>query len=132
MGPNSANKNNITPGASTLDVGMWDGATVYDIDSDGYAELIVRIADEVVFGDGKKYSNGTTNGLAIAVLDGRTGALKYSAETPKDYIGIGPLVCMMEIAYLDGKTPSVVTWLKNRNADKSFNSMMVAYKVQNG
>ena len=132
MGPNSANKNNISPGASTLDVGMWDGATVYDIDSDGYAELIVRIADGVVFGDGKKYSNSTTNGQAIAVLDGRTGSLKYSAETPKDYINIGPLACMMEIGYLDGKTPSIICWLKNRNANKSFNSLMVAYKVQNG
>ena len=132
MGPNSANKNNISPGASTLDVGMWDGATVYDIDSDGYAELIVRIADGVVFGDGKKYSNSTTNGQAIAVLDGRTGALKYSVETPKDYINIGPLACMMEIGYLDGKTPSIICWFKNRNANKSFNSLMVAYKVQNG
>lgn len=132
LGPNSSNKNNISPGASTLDVGMWDGATVYDIDGDGYAEVMVRIADGTVFGDGKKYSNSTANAQAIAVLDGRTGALKYSAPTPTDYIKIGPLAAMMEIGYLDGKTPSLICWLKNRNADKSFNSMTVAYHMENG
>lgn len=132
LGPNSANKNNITPGASTLDVGMWDGATVYDIDSDGYAEVIVRIADGVTFGDGKKFSLSGTNAQVVAVLDGRTGALKATAPVPNDYIKIGPMAAMMEIGYLDGVNPSVVCWFKNRNADKSFNSLMVAYGYQNG
>ncbi len=132
LGANSENKNNISPGASTIDVGMWDGATVYDIDCDGYAEVIVRVADGVTFGDGKKYSNSTTNGQAIAVLNGRTGALKYSAAVPNDYISVGPLAAMMEIGYLDGKTPSLICWMKNRNSDKSFNSLMVAYHVTNG
>lgn len=132
MGPNSANKNNISPGASTIDVGMWDGATVYDIDSDGFAELIIRIADGTVFGDGKTYTNSITNGQAIAVLDGRTGALKTSAAVPNDFISVGPLACMMQIAYLNGVTPSLICWMKNRNADKSFNSLMVAYQIQNG
>lgn len=132
MGPNSANKNNITPGASTLDVGMWDGATVYDIDSDGYAEVIVRIADGVTFGDGKKFSLSGTNAQVVAVLDGRTGALKATAPVPNDYISIGPMAAMMEIGYLDGVNPSVVCWFKNRNANKSFNSLMVAYGYQNG
>ncbi len=132
LGPNSANKNNISPGASTLDVGMWDGATVYDIDSDGYAEVIVRIADGVTFGDGKKFSLSGTNAQAIAVLDGRTGALKATAPVPNDYIKIGPMAAMMEIGYLDGVNPSVVCWFKNRNADKTFNSLMVAYGYKDG
>ena len=132
LGANSENKNNISPGASTIDVGMWDGATVYDIDMDGYAEVIVRIADGVTFGDGKKFSLSGTNAQAMAVLDGRTGALKSYATLPTDYNKIGPLASMVEIGYLDGKTPSLVTWLKNRNADKSFNSMMVAYQMKNG
>lgn len=132
LGPNSTNKNNISPGASTLDVGMWDGATVYDIDSDGYAEVIVRIADGVTFGDGKKFSLSGTNAQAIAVLDGRTGALKATAPVPNDYIKIGPMAAMMEIGYLDGVNPSVVCWFKNRNADKTFNSLMVAYGYKDG
>ncbi len=83
LGVNSENKNNISPGASTIDVGMWDGATVYDIDSDGSAEVMVRIADGVTFGDGTKFSNQSGgNGQAIAVLDGMTGALKASVDLP--------------------------------------------------
>ena len=132
LGANSENKNNISPGASTIDVGMWDGATVYDIDSDGYAELILRIADGVKFGDGNVYQNAVANAQAIAIIDGRTGKLKATADVPKDYIKIGPMATMMEIGYLDGKNPSVVCWFKNRNANKSFNSLMVAYGYQNG
>lgn len=66
MGYNSTDRYQIEPGASTIDVGMWDGATVYDIDCDGYAEVMVRIADGVTFGDGQVYSNSVTNGQAIA------------------------------------------------------------------
>lgn len=39
MGPNSENQNNIEPGSSALNVGHWDGITVYDFDSDGKAEV---------------------------------------------------------------------------------------------
>ena len=132
LGVNSENKNNISPGASTIDVGMWDGATVYDIDSDGYAELLLRIADGVVFGDGKKFSLSGTNAQAIAVIDGRTGALKSYVKMPTDFINVGPMAAMMEVGYLDGKTPSLVCWFKNRNTDKTFNSLMVAYHVDDG
>lgn len=38
---------------------------------------------------------------------------------------------MMEIGYLDGETPSLICWLKNRNDDKSFNSINVAYNYGN-
>lgn len=131
MGPNSVNRYQIEPGASTIDVGMWDGATVYDIDCDGYAEVMVRIADGVVFGDGTTYSNSVTNGQAIAVVDGMTGAMQDNAPVPDDMINAGPKACMMEIGYLDGVKPSLVCWLKNRNDDKSFNSYNVAYTYEN-
>lgn len=42
------------------------------------------------------------------------------------------MACMMEIGYLDGVNPALVCWLKNRNADKSFNSLMVAYGYAGG
>lgn len=132
MGVNSENKNNITPGASTIDVGMWDGATVYDIDSDGRAEVMIRVADGTILGNGQTFSLSGGNAQAIVILDGQTGALKYSIGIQNKYIDRGPLACMMQIGYLDGTTPSLICWLKNRNADKSFNSMMVAYKVVNG
>ncbi len=132
LGYNSENKNNIEPGASTIDVGMWDGATVYDIDCDGYAEVMVRIADGVTFGDGSKYTNSDTQAQEIAVIDGRTGALKASAPVPNDKSEAGPKACMMQIGYLDGVKPSLVCWIKNRNDDKSFNSYNVAYTYENG
>ncbi len=133
MGVNSENKNNISPGASTIDVGMWDGATVYDIDQDGSAEVLVRIADGVTFGDGKTFSNSSGgNGQAIAVIDGMTGALEASVDLPQDYMNIGPMACMMEVGYLDGTNPALVCWIKNRNPDKSFNSLMVAYGYAGG
>ncbi len=132
LGYNSENKNNIEPGASTIDVGMWDGATVYDIDCDGYAEVLVRIADGVTFGDGQKYTNSDTQAQAIAVIDGRTGALEATAPVPDDYSEAGPKACMMEIGYLDGVNPSLVCWVKNRNDNKIFNSLMLAYGYENG
>lgn len=133
LGYNSENKNNISPGASTIDVGMWDGATVYDMDCDGYSDIIVRIADGVTFGDGTVFSyEPGTNKQAIAVIDGRTGGLKDYVPTPTDYLNVGPLACMMEIGYLDGVNPSVICWMKNRNSDKTFNSLMCAYGYEDG
>ncbi len=132
LGYNSENKNNIEPGASTIDVGMWDGATVYDIDCDGYAEVMVRIADGVTFGDGGKYTNSNTSAQVIAVVDGMTGALQDTAPVPDDKSEAGPKACMMEIGYLDGVKPSLVCWVKNRNDNKSFNSYNVAYTYENG
>ncbi len=127
LGYNSENKNNISPGSSAIDVGMWDGATVYDMDCDGYADILLRIADGVTFADGSKYQNANASAQEIAVIDGRTGTLKASAPVPDDYIKIGPMACMMEIGYLDGVRPSVVCWMKNRNKDKTFNSMTAAF-----
>ena len=127
LGYNSENKNNISPGSSAIDVGMWDGATVYDMDCDGYADILLRIADGVTFADGSQYHNSNASAQEIAVIDGRTGTLKASAPVPDDYIKIGPMACMMEIGYLDGVRPSVVCWMKNRNKDKTFNSMTAAF-----
>ncbi len=132
MGYNSTDRYQIEPGAATIDVGMWDGATVYDIDCDGAAEVMLRIADGVTFGDGTVYTNSVTNGQAIAVIDGMTGAMQDTAPVPDDRIEAGPKACMMEIGYLDGVKPSLVCWIKNRNDDKSFNSYNVAYTYENG
>ena len=132
LGYNSENKNNISPGASAVDCGMWDGVTVYDMDCDGYADICLRIADGVTFGDGKKYANANKQAQEIAVIDGRTGSLKASAPVPQDYVKVGPMACMMEIGYLDGTHPSVVCWMKNRNSDKTFNSVTAAYNFENG
>lgn len=133
LGYNSENKNTITPGASTIDVGMWDGATVYDMDCDGYADVLLRIADGVTFGDGQKFTySSDTQAQFIAVIDGRTGALKDYTPVPDDFKSVGTMACMMEIGYLNGVNPSVICWMKNRNKDKTFNTMTAAFGYENG
>ncbi|KAL5586916.1 hypothetical protein FOVSG1_012052 [Fusarium oxysporum f. sp. vasinfectum] len=128
LGPGSENQDNISPGPSTIDVGHWDGVTVFDFDSDGYAEVAIRIANGVTFGDGKKFEKGKNETHQyIAILDGRTGALRASAPLPTDYIADGPLACRVGAGFLDGKTPHLVGFLKNRRKDKNFNLLVMAW-----
>ncbi len=131
LGPNSANRNNISPGAATVDVGHWDGVTVYDVDGDGKAEVILKIADGVTFGDGNVWSNSNKTNQWLAVLDGMTGSLRAYCALPRDYTAQGPLGMHLGIGYLNGTTPSIVASMKNRNADGSFNMMICAYRFQN-
>ncbi|KAH6706398.1 hypothetical protein BKA61DRAFT_679578 [Leptodontidium sp. MPI-SDFR-AT-0119] len=127
LGPNSVNQDNIEPGSSTIDVGHWDGVTVYDFDSDGRAEVAVRISNGVRFGDGKTFSNSNNNNQFIAILDGLTGALRASAQIPTDYISDGPLAARFGVGYLDGVRPHLVTYFKNRIGSGDFNLMMCAW-----
>lgn len=128
MGPNSENQNNISPGSSTVNVGHWDGVTVYDFDSDGYAEVAVRIANGVVFGDGEVFNRGANDDEQfIAILDGQTGALRGAAQVPTDYISDGPLAARFGVGYLDGETPHLVSYFKNRQEGGAFNLLMAAW-----
>lgn len=128
MGPNSENQNNIEPGSSGIDVGHWDGVTVYDVDSDGIAEVIVRIANGVVFGDGTIFDGGANDDEQfIAVLDGRTGALRASTKIKNDYIEHGPFAARLGVGFLDGVRPHIVAFMKNRQDDKKFNRNLAAW-----
>ncbi|KAF9878872.1 fg-gap repeat family protein [Colletotrichum karsti] len=130
LGPNSVNQNNIEPGSSTIDVGHWDGVTVFDFDSDGRAEVAIRIANGVVFGDGKTFNSGSTaNHQFMAILDGRTGALRASAPVPTDYLADGPLAARLGAGFLDGNTPHLVAYMKNRIGSGDFNLMMAAWTL---
>ncbi|WP_340113238.1 autotransporter-associated beta strand repeat-containing protein [Maribellus mangrovi] len=127
LGPNSSNMDNISPGSSAIDVGNWDGVTVYDMDEDGKAEVMVRTANGVVFGDGSVLQHNNNNVQFVSVIDGLTGMERARAEIPNSYISVGPLACSMGVGYLNGITPSLVTFFKNRNSDKSFNRLMCAW-----
>jgi hypothetical protein len=127
LGPNSENQDNIEPGSTSISVGNWDGVTVFDFDSDGYAEVAVRIANGVVFGDGEEFVRDIDNEQWIAILDGRTGALKGTSKIPTDYIDHGPLAARFGVGYLDGVTPHLVAFMKNRRDDKVFNRVMGAW-----
>ncbi|MGD0655260.1 MAG: hypothetical protein ABSA16_13015 [Thermoguttaceae bacterium] len=127
LGPNSLNIYNIQPGSSTIDEGMWDGVTVYDLDGDGRAEVIIKSANGVTFGNGAVLSDSNNNHQYISVLDGLTGAERARIQIPTDYIARGQMGAQFAIAYLNGSTPSLVAMMKNRNADKSFNLMICAW-----
>lgn len=121
LGPNSTNTNNISPGASCIDVGHWDGVTVYDFDCDGKAEVALRTANGVTFGDGKKLSNSSDVETFVSMLNGETGAERARIKMPTDFSSAGSLAARFGVGYLDGKKPSLIGYLKNRNSDKSFN-----------
>ncbi|KAL4903786.1 hypothetical protein BDW74DRAFT_185898 [Aspergillus multicolor] len=127
LGPNSENQNNIEPGSSAIDVGNWDGLTVFDFDGDGKAEVAIRIANGVVFGDGETFEYEDDEHQFIAVLHGETGALLGTAKIPDDYIADGPMGARLGVGYLDGKTPHIVAFLKNRQDSGAFNLIEAAW-----
>jgi hypothetical protein len=128
LGPNSHNQNNISPSSSTIDVGMWDGVTVYDLDGNGKAEVVLKIANGVTFGDGSVWSNSSDTKQWLAIVDGMTGKLKNYSALPTDYLSDGPLATQLGIGYLDGVKPSIVVFAKNRKANGDFNCVVAAYR----
>ncbi|RKN12495.1 hypothetical protein D7319_00565 [Streptomyces radicis] len=128
MGPNSEDQNNIEGGSATINVGHNDGVTVQDLDSDGRAEVAVRVADGVTFGDGSVHEEVDDVHQSIAILDGETGAPRATAPVPDDYIDDGPLYARFGVGHLDGSTPSLVSYLKNRIGDGAFNLVIAAWR----
>lgn len=127
LGPNSENQNNIEPGSTAIMVGNWDGVTVFDFDSDGYAEVAIRVANGVTFGDGEVFEDSNDSKQYIAILDGMTGALKATSEIPEDFIEHGPLAARLGVGYLDGERPHLVAFMKNRRDSGEFNRVMGAW-----
>lgn len=121
LGPNSVDQDNIEGGSSTISVGNWDGVTVQDLDGDGLAEVAVKVSDGMTFGDGSTYTAADDLQQAIAVVDGRTGALRASASLPSDYAADGPLYARFGTGSLDGKHQSLVAFMKNRVGNGPFN-----------
>ncbi|MGE4286919.1 MAG: hypothetical protein AB7F23_10015 [Phycisphaerae bacterium] len=127
LGSASTNTYNIEPSASTIDVGHWDGVTVFDLDCDGKAEVLLRTAGGVVFGDGAVLEAAGELAQFISVIDGETGAEKARAPLPDDLISDGPLAAQVGIGYLDGVRPSLITSMKNRIESGEFNLMVCAW-----
>jgi hypothetical protein len=122
FGPNSANQDNISPGSATIDVGHNDGVTVYDLNGDGRAEVVIKIANGVVFGDGATWTNSSNTKQWLAVLDGATGRLLNYSALPTDYLSIGPLACRLVCS-----NAGIFAFMKNRNSDGSFNCVVARY-----
>ncbi|WP_411346620.1 hypothetical protein ACE3MZ_11795 [Paenibacillus sp. WLX1005] len=127
MGPNSSDKNAMKPGSAAIDVGMLDGINVYDLDGDGKAEVILKIANGVSFPDGTVWTDDNDKKQWLAVLNGMTGTIQNTSPLPEDYITNGSLAVQLGIGYLNGTTPSVVVMGKNRRPDRNFNLLFSAY-----
>lgn len=128
LGPSSTNTYNIEPGAATIDVGNWDGVAVCDMDSDGKAEVLLKTANGVRFGNGQVLTAGVTeNHQFISVLNGMTGAERARVGWATDYISDGPMGMMFGTGSVDGVHPSLYVKGKNRVGSGAFNMMVATF-----
>jgi hypothetical protein len=131
-GPNGVNRDNLYPGSAAISNGHSDGVTVYDLNSDGRAEVILKTANGVVFGDGTTLVHHNDDDQFISVINGITGAEEARAPVPNDYIADGPLHGHFGIMYCDGVNPTFVFKAKNRRPDDAFNLLVVTYDYTDG
>lgn len=131
-GPLGIDLNNIEGGATAISNGHWDGLTVYDLDNDGKAEVIIKTAKDFIFGDGSKMSSSDVTSQYVVVCNGMTGKPAANIKMPTDYVADGPLQSHFGIAYLDGINPSIIVKSKNRHNSDYFNHVMAAYDFKNG
>jgi autotransporter-associated beta strand protein len=132
LGYNSTNHYNITPGSSTVGIGQGDNATVFDLDGDGKAEVIVRTAKGVVFADSSVVGGTDDTVQYLSILDGLTGVEKARATIPNPHSSAGQMNGNMGILYCDGVHPSIMWRSKNRNGDGSFNEVASCWDYRNG
>ncbi|KUN80879.1 hypothetical protein [Streptomyces griseoruber] len=86
-----------------------DNVTVYDLDGDGRAEVLVHTADGTTFADGSQVTAASPAHQFVSVIDGATGAERTRQPVPDDFAADGPSGGHFGIAYLDGAHPSLVT-----------------------
>jgi fibronectin-binding autotransporter adhesin len=137
MGPNSINQYAYEPGSSAISVGDTDNVTVYDMDGDGRAEVMVRTANGVTVrsADGTvmaSVTNATQTAQFVSVIDGLTGSELARAPVPNPWAQHGTLTNKAMIAFLDGKKPSVVFHGYNRADNGAFYRVFTAWDYRNG
>ncbi len=138
MGPNSTTTSgNSTivyePSSSAISTGDKDNVTVYDMDGDGRAEVLVRTANGVVFGNGTTLTAGANDSVQfMSVIDGLTGAEITRAAVPNPFIADGPLNSNAGILYGDGVHPYVFLSGENRVGSGAFQRIVTAWSYQNG
>jgi rhamnogalacturonan endolyase len=109
MGPNSSNTSNSNPGPANIGFGHSDNEAVYDIDSDGKGEFLVKAANGTIFGDGKTLTASNDTDAFIVAVDGVTGAEKGTRVlVPNDNPTLGQMTGHFGIAYFDGVHPTLM------------------------
>ncbi|MER6347058.1 rhamnogalacturonan lyase family protein [Streptomyces sp. NPDC001595] len=91
-----------------------DNVTVYDLDSDGSAEVLVHTAAGTTFADGGQVTADSPARQFVSVIDGATGTERTRQPVPDDFTADGPSGGHFGIAHLDGVHPSLVTKLVTR------------------
>ncbi len=131
MGYNSTNQYNIEPGASAISIGHGDNVTVYDLDGDGKAEVIVRTARGVIFGDGAVATGPDDTTQYLSIIDGLSGHEMTRAVITNMWPADGPMNAHYGIMYCDGVHPSVLIHAENRNASQAFQRETMTYDYRN-
>lgn len=133
MGFNSTNTANAyEPDAAAICVGDKDNVTVYDLDGDGRAEVIVRTANGTILPDGSLVTTNNNTSQFLCILDGLTGAEKARALIPNPYFADGPLNCHAGIVYFDGIHPSILFSGENRVGSGAFQRLAIAWDFRDG
>lgn len=86
-----------------------DNVTVYDLDGDGRAEVLVKTANGVTFSDGAVVKSAGALDQFVSVIDGRTGVERERVPVAADFVADGPSGGQYGVAYLDGVHPSLIT-----------------------
>ncbi|WP_018607212.1 hypothetical protein [Uliginosibacterium gangwonense] len=104
-----------------------DMVTVFDLDGDGKAEVLVRTATGTTYADGTVIASSGATDQFISVIRGSTGT-EITRNQITDMLEHGPVGGQFGIAYLDGIRPSLVTQLTARGlpAKKGVFHFMVA------
>ncbi len=138
MGPNSMNQYLYEPGASAISVGDTDNVTVFDMDGDGRAEVLVRTANGVTGTSGTTttpvatITAGDNTTQFVSVIDGVTGTERSRATLPNPWAVHGTLTNKCAIAYFDGQRPSVLFYGYNRASSGTFYRVFTAFDYRNG
>ncbi len=86
-----------------------DNVTVYDLDSDGRAEVLVKTANGTTFADGAVVRSAGELDQFVSVIDGWTGVERERVPVAADFAADGPSGGQYGIGYLDGVHPSLIT-----------------------
>ncbi|MEY4385426.1 MAG: hypothetical protein RLY20_709, partial [Verrucomicrobiota bacterium] len=123
--------------AAAISVGDKDNVTVYDLDGDGKAEVVVRTANGTTNyapGGSVLFSVTTNNSTSqfLSVVNGLTGVERARALIPNLYFADGPLNCHAGVIYWDGIHPSILFDGENRVGSANFQRQSVTWDFRNG
>jgi len=126
---------NVGSNVYGISAGENDQITVFDMDGDGYAEVLFTSSEGTTFPDGTQIKNadGTVHDYSaagtstppqwITIVDGRTGNLIHKIETPlfssfyaTNSFSVKSIMGQFIIQYVDGIHPSLVYVYKNNVA----------------